>query len=291
MKLDYEPLGGINSKTIHVKKTNQPYLAKNWHFHPEYELLYIINGQGMRVVGDHISNFKAGELVLIGKWLPHLWRHDSKQNPQHKNSLYYNIKFLENYGQFSMFEIPELKEIQVLLKRSLRGLLFSKKTALEVHDLIKQLLTDRSAEKMINFLKLLQILSKEKEVTQLASDDFISPNRLDEESRLQRVINFIFKNYQRKIKLEEISKIAIMTPTAFCRFFKNSTNKTFNSFLNEFRIGKSCQLLRDTDMSISGICFEVGFQSTTNFNRTFKSTKKMSPMEFRNKSIDRVIQQ
>lgn len=280
MKLSYEPLVEGSMSTIHAKRTLRPYLAKNWHFHPEFEILYIIEGQGMRVVGDHISNFKKGELVLIGKWLPHLWRHDSlgEINP---SAVYYNIKFLEDYNGFNIFSIPELTRIQQLLKNSFRGLLFTQEVIPKVHDLITNLVNDRSANKMINFLKILHILSEEKNVKYLSSKDFILPTQVVRENRLQKVINYIFLNHNRPITLEEISGVALMTPTAFCRYFKSCTNKTFFTFLNEFRIGKSCQLLINDQKSIKEICYEVGFNSLTNFNRTFKSFKNETPTNYR----------
>jgi len=281
MKLDFEPLQTKTGTSIHVKKTTEPYLAKNWHFHPEYELLYIIEGQGMRVVGDHISSFNKGELVLIGKWLPHLWRHDKKSSERETKALYYNIKFLENYNGINQFDLPEMHKIKQLLKQSKNGILFNKKIIPRIHEHIIAQLNNDTAGKQIHFLQMLHILSNETDFVQLAGDNFISPHSMGEESRLQKVINYVFNNYNRQITLEEISDIAIMTPTAFCRYFKQSTNKTFNNFLNEFRVAKTCQYLQNSNLSIRDICFEVGFQSPTNFNRTFKHLKLMTPKEYR----------
>ena len=284
MKLSYEPLIEGSMSTIHVKRTLRPNLAKNWHYHPEFEILYIIEGQGMKVVGDHISNFSKGELVLIGKWLPHLWRHDSPRNKK-PSAVYYNIKFLENYMGLNIFSIPELTKIQQLLISSAQGLLFSKDTIPTVHELIIGLVEDKSASKMINFLKILHILSEAKNVKALSTSDFILPTQVAKENRLQKVINYIFLNHSKPISLEEVSNVALMTPTSFCRYFKTCTNKTFFNFLNEFRIGKSCQLLINDQKSIKEICYEVGFNSLTDFNRTFKSFKDETPTSYRNRIL------
>lgn len=281
MKLDYEPVAEGSMNMVHAKRTLRPYLAKNWHFHPEVEILYIIEGQGMRVVGDHISNFKKGELVLIGKWLPHLWRHDTPSNGR-SSAIYYNVKFLEDYGGINIFELPELLNIRQLLKKSIRGLLFDRNVIPKVHELITTLVEEKPAYRMINLLRILQILSEEKNFKQLSSNEFKIPTEVARENRLQKVINYIFVNHHRPISLEEISGVALMTPTAFCRYFKSCTNKTFFTFLNEFRVGKSCQLLTNERKSVKEICYEVGFNSLTNFNRTFKSFKHVTPTVYRN---------
>jgi AraC-like DNA-binding protein len=287
MNLDYEPLAEGSTQMIYAKRTLRPYLAKNWHFHPEFEILYIIEGQGMRVVGDHISNFTKGELVLIGKWLPHLWRHDTPSKGS-SNAIYYNIKFLEDYNGMNIFSLPELSNIEQLLKKSFRGLLFNETVIPKVHDLITNLVEEKSAYKIINLLKILQILSEEKNVNQLSSSDFILPTQVSRESRLQKIVNYIFANYNRQISLEKIASVAYMTPTAFCRYFKSCTNKTFFTFLNEFRIGKACQLLINDKNSVKEICYEVGFNSLTNFNRTFKTFKKVTPTKYREQFIIKV---
>jgi len=280
MKLDYEPIGDGSMKSIHVKRTLQPYLAKNWHFHPEYEILYIIKGKGMRVVGDHISNFTEGELVLIGKWLPHLWRHD-KNISSKSNAVYYNVKFLDSFHGVDIFSIPEIVNIQQLLRRSSQGILFNANVIHKVHDLIIQLIDNKPAFRLIHLLQILEILSQETNVQYLSSNEFILPTKIARELRLQKVINYIFENHHRYISLEDISAVASMTPNSFCRYFKNCTNKTFFHFLNEFRISKACQILTNDDKLIKEICYEVGFNSTTNFNRTFKRFKDVTPLEYR----------
>ncbi|NET35686.1 MAG: AraC family transcriptional regulator [Cyanothece sp. SIO1E1] len=280
MKLKHKPVEKNPMEYIHVKRINQPYLGYNWHYHEEFELIYFLQGQGIRIVGDHISDFKKGELVLVGAWLPHLWRHDLKE-PQEKEADFIVIKFRRRFDQINLFALPELSSINGLLKRADRGLYFSHKTKGQVHDLILQMAASKGTKKLILLLEVLRVLAMEKEILQLSSPEFIRPLEAEDEDRLQKVINYIFNNHYRNIPLEEIAELAFMTPPAFCRFFKKRTNKTFSHFLNEFRIGKSCQLLINSEKSIKQICYEVGFNSLTNFNRTFKSFKAITPSAFR----------
>ncbi len=280
MKLKHKPVEQNSMEFIHVKRMNQPYLGYNWHYHEEFELIYFLEGQGIRIVGDHISDFKKGELVLVGAWLPHLWRHDLKE-AEEKEADFIVIKFRRSFDQINLFALPELSSINGLLKRAARGLFFSQKTKNKVHDLILQMAASEGTKKLILLLEVLSVLALEEELMLLSSPEFIRPLEASGEDRLQKVINYIFNNHHRNISLEEIAEIACMTPPAFCRFFKKRTNKTFSHFLNEFRIGKSCQLLLNSKKSIKQICYEVGFNSLTNFNRTFKSFKAITPSAFR----------
>lgn len=280
MKLQYKPTDKNPLNSIYINRIHKPYLGQNWHFHEEYELIYFLKGQGMRIVGDHISNFRAGELVLVGQWLPHLWRND-EANTKEGIADFIVIKFAERLKGIDLFSLPELSGIRQLLKKSAQGLLFSEQTAHKFHTNFIKLSKSHAGEKFICFLELLQLLSGEQDYSLLASEGFTLPKEVYSENRLQKVINYIFDNYIHEITLDEIAGIAFMTPPAFCRFFKGRTNKTFFGFLNEFRINKACQLLISGEIPVKEICYDVGFRSLTNFNRTFKKIKEVTPSDYR----------
>lgn len=280
MKLEYKPIGKSTLDLIYVRRANQPYRGMNWHFHPEFELIYFLKGQGMRIVGDHISHFNQGELVLVGEWLPHLWRNDT-QAVGDSPADFIIIKFRKEFKGINLFSIPELATVNQLLQKANRGLFFSPAILPQVHDLIIKLSSCNSSEKFVYFIQLFHLLSQTDEYQFLATPEFVLPRHSPTENRLQSVISYVFNHYTRRITLEEIARVAFMTPPAFCRFFKNSTNKTFFQFLNEFRIGRACQLLINGESTIKQICFAVGFNSLTNFNRVFKACKNQSPSEYR----------
>jgi len=260
---------------------DKPYLGDNWHFHEEYELIYFLKGRGMRIVGDHISNFQRGELVLVGQWLPHLWRNDGEGEGAVEAD-YIVVKFPRIPKGIDLFSLPELSSINQLLRSSIRGLLFSNAAGEQIHDLLIRLSGSTGSQRVILFLQVMEVLARNKEYEFLSSPDFTLPKEVSSENRLQTVINYIFSNYPKEINLDDISGVACMTSPAFCRFFKSRTNKTFFEFLNEFRINKACQLLINGNVPVKEVCYEVGFRSLTNFNRTFKKIKEVTPSEYRN---------
>ncbi|MEX0288284.1 MAG: AraC family transcriptional regulator [Flavobacteriaceae bacterium] len=280
MKLQLKTVEESTLSSIYVKRMLKPHLGGDWHFHKEFELIYFLKGQGMRIVGDHISNFQKGELVLVGEWLPHLWRNDASTSRE-TGADFIVVKFTKSLYGVDLFSIPELTRIKSLLTQSDRGVLFSAPTRSKVHGLLLELCSSEASEKLIIFLKILQILAGDKNSKKLSQEKFSLSKEEHGGNRLHKVINYISANYARNITLEEISGIAVMTPPSFCRYFKTRTNKTFSLFLNEVRISKACQLLINGETSIKQICYEVGFSSLTNFNRTFKNFKGTSPSQFR----------
>lgn len=234
----------------------------------------------MRVVGDHISNFQKGELVLVGQWLPHLWRNDV-DSLDDVTTDFIVVKFTRMFGDVDLFSMPELVHIKALLKEADQGLLFYEETRQSVHEDLLKLTKAESSERLILLLAILRKLLISQNYTLLSGPNFTIPKQVAGENRLHKVINYISTNYAQNIGLGDISKIAVMTPPAFCRFFKTRTNKTFSLFLNEVRISKACQLLINGEAPIKQICYDVGFSSLTNFNRTFKNFKGISPSIYR----------
>lgn len=234
----------------------------------------------MRIVGDHISNFLKGELVLVGEWLPHLWRNDVGATDG-ADVDFIVVKFPKIFEGVDLFSLPELTHLNSFLKESDQGILFSKEMRSKVHGSLLELSSCPTSEKLIIFLSILHTLSKDPNYKKLSGPNFSIPKQVSGENRLQKVIGYMSANYDKNISLDEISNIAVMTPPAFCRFFKTRTNKTFSLFLNEVRISKACQLLINGEEAVKQICYLVGFSSLTNFNRTFKSFKGKSPSAYR----------
>ena len=282
MRLQYVPLNHDSTKSIYVNRRDKPHMGGDWHFHEEFELIYFLRGQGMRIVGDNISHFQDGELVLVGKWLPHLWRNEKLENDSEVND-FIVVKFLDNFNGVNLFGLPEFESVRSLLERASQGIKFSASVISRIEPILLELIDSKSTGRIISFLKVLELLAQEQKYELLSSKDFVLPSSETSENRLQKVINYISLNYANKIGLEKMSEVACMTPPSFCRFFKNSTNKTFSSFLNELRVSKACHLLINGEESINQICYQVGFNSITNFNRTFKLIKNLTPSAYREK--------
>ena len=133
-------------------------------------------------------------------------------------------------------------------------------------------------------MEILQAISKETMVT-LSSAIHRKTYGEEEGKRMRDIFEFSINNFDQNISLNQVADIANMTPNAFCRYFKQRTNKTYMNFLLDIRIGNACKLLtKKTDLSIAEISYKSGFNNLTNFNRKFKSIKGITPSEFRKKT-------
>jgi len=281
MKLLYKKEITEAISSIYVKRVREPVLDINWHFHEEYEIIYIMEGNGVRLVGDNLSNFQSGELVMVGPNIPHLWR-TTKDITSVDRII---IKFDEFPNNTNIFSLPEFSRIRALFIKTGTGISFGPQVRQQVHPYIIEITEADSAQKWICLLNILNILSCSSDFEKLSSPHMkITPHHL-EENRLSKVISYISEHYHQDITLDKIADISSMTIPSFCRYFKKRTNKTFVQFLNEYRIGKACVLLIENKLTITQIWYELGFNSSTNFNRAFKRIYHCTPMEYRKKYV------
>jgi YesN/AraC family two-component response regulator len=98
---------------------------------------------------------------------------------------------------------------------------------------------------------------------------------------INRAMIFIEKNYSRHISLNEISKVASLSPCYFCRQFKTQTGMTFNNYLTFTRIRIAKQLITDTQKSITDISYTIGYEELGSFERAVRKIEGLSPIQYR----------
>lgn len=266
--------------SIYIKEIDTPLLDDQFHFHNVYEIALIIKSSGKRIIGDSIENFTEGDLVLLGPHIPHVCYYSIEEGSTIKAIvIYFNPDWLtENH-----LNSPNLSKVRKLLDDIQRGIKVFGKTKEKVIKDIYLLKKGEGLERIITILDILQILAKSGEYECLASEGYSSSHNERSLKRIDQIYNYVLTNFGNKIKLENIAACVNMTPTAFCKYFKSKTQKTFSNFVNEIRIGYACKFLCNEDMNISEVCYKCGFNNLTNFNRNFKLITKMIPSEYKRK--------
>ncbi len=286
MKLVLKNPDSFVNQRINIFKKEIPCLDTAWHYHPEFELLYISKSSGIRFVGDSVSHFFPGDLVLVGSYLPHLWRNDEAYYEKNDDLMVKTIvmKFTKNFMGVGTFDNPEFLGIKNLLDESKFGTSFSKKISQKLNDEILEIVELTKGEQSIRLLDILfkLSLSKEEDKKVLSSTD-MRQFSTDNPGRLDTVIRYISDNYKTDISLGDVAGIACMTTNSFCRFFKKMTNKSFTEFLNEIRIRNASRMLIQENAPISEICYNVGYKSIPNFNKQFKQIMGDTPKAYRYK--------
>jgi AraC-like DNA-binding protein len=262
-----------------------PYFGNPYHFHPELELTYISKGTGTRYIGDSIEPFIEGDLVLVGSNLPHLWKNDKiyyEGDPDLKTHAIV-IQFREDLFGKELWELHEMRKIKNLLIKAGQGIKIQNESKKEIVKLMHSMIHQPGAEQLINLLLLLNMIAESKDTKTLTTKAFSVSLMEMGADRINAVFAYVFERFSEEITLKEISRVANMSPTAFCRYFKSHTNKTFSLFVIETRIQHSCKLILKEDMNLSGIAFDSGFNNASYFTKQFKKIMGMTPLEYKKK--------
>lgn len=254
----------------------------HWHYHDEYELVYIHKSAGIRYVGDSINPYQPGDLVLLGSLLPHIWINKVEEEREKSELaaatvIHFQPEFVHN----GFFDLPDMKILKDLFEQSVRGIRFIHFPGIEEY--LQLIQSNTSTDRIIAVLSLLTQLCKHDQYEFLSSKNYHRIALSQRNDRLSKVHNFIAGHFREKIKLNTLASIAHMSPHAFCGYFKRKTGKTVFTYINDLRIGYSCKLLIETELTIDHIALQSGFNSTTFYNRKFKSTMLYTPGEYRKK--------
>ena len=265
-----------SSFTVQVFDENSACHLSNWHVHPEIELVLIKNGHGKRHVGNSISHYADGDLILLGAYVPHSSFSNNINSDNKEIVIQFNLEFLGT----DLFGKTEFQSINKLLNKAQHGLSFGHELKDKLFDLIHSISEKQGFERLLILLQVLQQLSQTEDYQALST--FHKPtlaNPYDQE-RINVIYDYASDNYQKSITVDEMASLVNMTIPSFCRFFKRATNKTFSLFLNQYRISQACDLLVEKNMAVGEIAFLVGFQSVTYFNSQFKKIVGQNPASY-----------
>ncbi len=251
-----------------------------WHFHPEFEIVYVEADQGLRHIGDHISKYEGSDIALIGPNIPHLnFDYGSKKTVDTVV-----IQMKEDFLGSDFFLLPEIASIKNLFERAKSGLAFYGETKRLAGKRLKLLQQLPHFEQLISLLEIFNLLATSSEVQELKARPITSTSVLKEQQRLQMIYHYIEINYQDNINVNEVAELCHLTTAAFCRYFKKSTHFTFTEFLNRFRINQSKKSLMQ-NKTITEACYDNGFENISYFNKVFRKVTGVNPSSFKKMNL------
>ena len=249
-----------------------------WHFHPEFELVFIEGADGNRHVGSHNSRFKESDLVLIGSYIPHLNFDYGIKTTYEKIVVHMPPDFLKT----DFATTPELASIHQLMEDSKKGVAFGNQTKSQIGVRLKNLDGLNSFEQFLEMIGILNVLAHARDKELLHATAVKNQFNTKDTDRLDRIHDFIDEHYQRRIDIQEVADLSHLSKPAFCRYFKKMTRLTFTQFVNHYRIDKAKKLLL-SGKNVTETCFASGFESLSYFNRTFKKITGTNPISFRSR--------
>jgi len=278
-KANLEKIEPIEGSSFYMAYNKAPLLCHQdfWHFHPEYEIVYVPHGKGKRFVGHKISQFNEGDLILLGPNIPHNAFNFGFESAGYEE---YVIQFKIDQIEKMADIFPEFSRIARLLAKARTGICFNGETKHRIGEMIKTMYAHSCFQRLISLFQVLREMSLLSEFEDLEAKKFLSVNTAYVR-RIEQVYQLIQKEYQNDLSTRQIAGELSMTETSFCRFFKKTTGKTFKEALTEVRIQKACALLLHSDMSLASVASLAGFNNISLFNRFFKEATQTTPNKYR----------
>lgn len=253
-----------------------------WHYHDYYEISFITEGTGKRIVADSIEEFQPGDLVFIGRNLPHTWIVDKDQLTPNERKL--EMVFLQFKPEAlipELFSLPEFKNAAQALRLSEGGIRITGETLNIVSHIMLQLPYLNYFERFLEFFKLMDIIGQSTNLIPLATKEYIQKQFHSKNKRIQTIHNFLMKNYRESIDLKQIAEVANMAEGSLCRFFKMHVGITIFEYLNQIKVEFASNLLMDNNLSILDVAIDSGFNNMSHFNKQFKLITGVTPKEYR----------
>ena len=282
MKAIHLKVPAFGKSYIDARREQVSYFANPWHFHEELEITFILQSEGTKFIGDHISEFKPGEIILLGSRLPHYWRNHSHyyQNSAQKGAEAIIIRFNQAYAGSEFLKIPSLKPIFDLLNDAKRGIYIGTPNDDLQHKLINFLALNQG-QRIIALTDILLHIAMLKSHSYLCSIGYAHQYKSNDIEKIDTVYKYVLNNFKCDLSVDDIAFKCNMNTAAFCRYFKKKTGKTFKDFMNEIRLGHAAGLLLKGDYTIAEVAFESGFNTPSYFNRMFKRNKGITPTAYR----------
>lgn len=283
MKAQFEPIANLDSNSFNAFIQKKKEFDFPFHYHPEYELTYILSSEGIRYVGNHFENFGENDLLLLGPNLPHCWK-NRNENMTEASALV--IQWKEDFLGKDWVASKEFDAIKTIQQLSGKGIKFTETVALRFRERLLSIVSLAPFDKLMSLLQILHELANCNQYEVLCKEGF--SYRLDfvDNDRINTVYQYVKKNFKEKITLASISTAVNMSEGSFSRFFSKLMKKSFFAFLNEYRINVACNLLIETDMQVIQVCYAAGYESLPFFYRQFKKYKSCTPQSFKSQFLE-----
>lgn len=253
-----------------------------WHYHNNYEISFITEGSGKRIVADSIEEFQPGDLVFLGKNLPHVWIADKGQGIWSNRTLeMVFLQFTEKVLCSQLLSLPEFSHVARALLLSEQGIHIVCQTLNEVSELMLQMPYMKGFDRMLHFFKMIDIIGKSDSNIHLASKEYLITRFSSQNKRIATIHEYLMNNYREKINLEKLAGVVNMAEGSLCRFFKQNMGLTIFEYLNKIKVEFACKLLMDPSLNIMEVCLDSGFNNLSHFNKQFKKATGVAPLRYR----------
>lgn len=251
------------------------------HRHTEFEINFVENCAGARrIVGDSVEEVGDFDLCIVGHGVEHGWeQYDCHSGYIREITIQFPVDIFGN----EMLRRTQMQSVKTLLDNAAKGVVFPMSSIMKVYHLIEELLNAPSSfYQMMKLIEILHVMAIDPKGRLLSSSSEAGlVNQSVSNARLKKTQEYIAANFRNEIRLNDLAKMAGMSPSSFSRFFKLRTGRSISDYIIGIRLDVASRDLVSTRTPIADICFSSGFNNVSNFNRIFKKNKGCTPKEFR----------
>jgi len=280
MKVKFEKIRPDTDSSFRILVNPKMNESFYWHYHPEYEIIFITGSDGTRHIGEHISRYEGSDLAFISPNIPHLNFDYGIRSNYEKIVVQMDKDFLSE----SLQKMPELSDINYLFDKARGAVLFHGEIKKVIGEKLKKLVNLTHFRQLIELLEICQLMATSAESEILDIQPIEEDYNLKEQQRIKKIYHFVSENYQHPIDIQDVVSLSNLCHATFCRYFKKMTNMTFSNFLNQYRINQSKKLLLQ-DRNVTEACYESGFENLSYFNKSFKKLTGENPMQFKKRHL------
>lgn len=259
------------------------------HFHPEIEIHVIVAGGGVYRFEDTEQHFKAGDVFVFRTNERHFVTERTQEDGDQAYSC--GLYFFPELIQYLDSDIFDTKYMQVFSRNNDRFVHYipaEKPEAERIAEMVKNIRKEfESAEsgfEMMIMLDLMHIIVTyvrmytPEELNAICNMLFVRSDYYDD---IQKVMKYIDDHITEDISIDTLAELAKMSPSCYSKWFKKINGYTTWDYINTRRILLAQQLLCDTNLSVTKIAAQCGFNNSANFNRQFKRFSGETPTGFR----------
>jgi AraC-like DNA-binding protein len=276
MQIRFEKVPRHQDTSFYCYTNTGPRFLYSMHHHPECEIVVVLNGSGKCYLSGRVVDYRPGDAMMFGPDLPHTFESSPSETAQ---SRAYVVQFDRDIAGGQLWRLPELKSCAALVRNSSRGLFFADVLS-AVNDLCSGCSDSaHGAGRLTALLGLLDTLSNAASASILPREPVLALSK--NPGRLMQVMNYLHNNSGDEISVETAARMAGMSVSGFCKFFKRQLGRPFNDYLIETRIERACEMLMKTSETVISVCFASGFNNLSNFNRQFIKRRGIPPSRYR----------
>ena len=279
MRIIYESISPGAAEFITCRDFDLDRFDCPYHIHPEIEIVRIDTSEGRMLAGDYAGNFEAGQIYMFGSRLPHAFINNEGTQGAHSQCIFLNADIAQKFIR----EFPEAESLDILLRQADRGLLLPQELSTRIAAKMDAVFSSNGFPQLVKLLDLLCRIGEMKTLKLLSSEGYVPRSANRQVNRMESVISYIHQHSATDIPMEQLARIAAMSPTAFHRFFKQSLGCTPGSYLMDLRLSNVAHRLLESTDSVSEIAFASGFNNLSNFNRQFRRRFNCSPRDYRSR--------